>query len=70
MLKGYRTLFFSIAIMLLGFLQSTDFNNFLSQYHLSGNAELTLAIGAITAFLRFATTTPIGKVETPHIDGK
>ena len=57
MMKGYRTLALSLAVAIVGVLQTFDWATVIpGQY--AGPA--LLIIGAASAALRFITTTPVG----------
>lgn len=58
-MKGSKTFIFALAILLLGILESTPFNDFLKQVDLNGNGTVTAAIGFFVMVLRLYTTTPI-----------
>ena len=60
-MAGWKTVLFAFAVLILGVLQSTGFNDFLSTAGLQGNGILTSAIGFIVLILRWFTSTPIGK---------
>jgi hypothetical protein len=56
-LKGYRTILFSIAVILAGLGEMIDLINIISP-EFGGIALLLSGIGTLT--LRYLTTTPIG----------
>ena len=57
MLKGYRTLIFGASLAVLGFLQTVEWIEFVSE----GYVGLVLAgIGAAIMALRAISTTPLG----------
>lgn len=57
-MKGYKTFLFALAVFALGVLQSTEFQQFLTQIHMNGNGLVTMGISAGIALLRMVTTTP------------
>lgn len=59
-MKGYRTLFFSLAIAIVGVLQSFDWATLIAPEH--AGVALT-AVGVASAILRFLTSTPVGEKE-------
>lgn len=59
-MKGYRTLVFSLAIAVVGVLQTFDWATLVSEEH--AGIVLT-AIGIASAALRFLTSTPVGEAE-------
>lgn len=59
-MKGYRTLLFSLAVAVVGVLQSFDWASVIPPEH-TGIA-LTI-VGLAGAVLRFLTSTPVGAKE-------
>jgi hypothetical protein len=59
-MKGYRTLLFSLAVAVVGVLQSFDWTAVISPEH--AGVALT-AVGVASAVLRFFTSTPVGESE-------
>jgi hypothetical protein len=60
LMKGYRTLFFSLAVAVVGVLQSFDWATLIAPEQ--AGVMLT-AVGVISAVLRFLTSTPVGEKE-------
>ena len=60
-MKGYRTLFFSLAVAVVGVLQSFDWAAVIAPEH--AGIALT-AVGIVSAALRFLTSTPVGAKES------
>ncbi len=61
MLKGWRTLFFSVLLASLGVLEATDWARLIPDGPAKG--WWLLGIALIIAWLRAVTTTPIGRSE-------
>jgi hypothetical protein len=59
-MQGYRTLLFSLAVAIVGVLQSFDWATVIAPDH--AGIALT-AIGVASAVLRFLTSTPVGEKE-------
>ncbi|HEY7460098.1 MAG TPA: hypothetical protein VH765_15245 [Xanthobacteraceae bacterium] len=59
-MKGYRTLLFSLAVAIVGVLQSFDWATVIAPEH--AGIALTV-IGVAGAVLRFLTSTPVGASE-------
>lgn len=59
-MKGYRTLLFSLALAIVGVLETFDWTNVMSDER--AGVMLT-AIGVASAVLRFLTNTPVGASE-------
>jgi hypothetical protein len=59
-MKGYRTLLFSLAVAVVGVLQSFDWATVVPPEH--AGIALTV-VGVISAVLRFLTSTPVGEKE-------
>lgn len=57
MLKGYRTLIFSLAVAAVGVLQTFDWTSVLGSERAG---VIVTVIGVISAALRVVTTTPVG----------
>jgi hypothetical protein len=59
-MKGYRTLLFSLAVAIVGVLQSFDWAMIVAPEH--AGIALTV-VGVASAVLRFLTSTPVGANE-------
>jgi hypothetical protein len=59
-MKGYRTLLFSLAVAVVGVLQSFDWASIIAPEQ--AGVALTV-VGVIGAALRFLTSTPVGSSE-------
>ncbi len=59
-MKGYRTLLFSLAVAIVGVLQSFDWASVVPPEH--AGIALTI-VGVAGAVLRFFTSTPVGAKE-------
>jgi hypothetical protein len=57
--QGWRTLAFSLALVVFGFLETFDFTRVISDSQTAG--FVTLVVGVVTALLRKQTTTSIGQ---------
>ena len=57
-MQGWRTLAFSLALVIFGVLETFDFTSVISDSQTAG--VVTLVVGVVTALLRKQTTTPIG----------
>jgi hypothetical protein len=61
-MKGYRTLVFSLAVALVGVLQTFDWATVIPP----DKAGLALTVvGVVSTVLRFLTTTPVGESQKP-----
>ena len=60
LMKGYRTLFFSLAVAVVGVLQSFDWATLIAPEQ--AGVMLTV-VRVISAILRFLTSTPVGEKE-------
>jgi hypothetical protein len=56
-MKGYRTLLFSLAVSMIGVLQSFDWASVVPPEH--AGIALTV-VGVAGAIMRFLTSTPVG----------
>ena len=61
-MKGWKTLLWSCALAVVGVLQAFDFTTVVPPNQTWTGVAL-LAIGAVTAALRYVTTTPLGKAQ-------
>ena len=61
MLKGWRTLLFSLLLATLGVVEATDWASLIPDGPNKG--WILLGIAIIVAWLRVITTTPVGKSE-------
>jgi hypothetical protein len=59
-MKGYRTLLFSLAVAIIGVLQSFDWATVIPPEQ--AGVALTV-VGVVSAVLRFLTSTPVGAKE-------
>lgn len=57
-MKGYKTLIWSLLLAVVGVLQAFDWTTVVPA---SAQGWVLIAIGAVTAALRYVTTTPVGK---------
>ena len=60
-LKGWRTVLFSLLLATIGVLETTDWTSLIPDGPAKGWTLLGIALA--TAWLRAATTTPIGRKE-------
>ncbi len=56
--KGWRTLLVSLAIAIVGVLQSTDWRSLIPEERVG---PVMMAIGVVMAVLRLATNGPVGR---------
>lgn len=61
-MKGWKTLAWSVFVAAVGVIQTFDFTTIIPPNQ-QWTGSVLMAIGAVTAALRYVTTTPVGKSE-------